>query len=220
MVLGRLLPITVVPLSRKKSQVILRPNHGNRRPHVPDDDRHTRDRLRNLDPLTEKLWNRARHARSSEGRSEELPFTEDKVLPQARRTFDLILEKLGEPDLEKASVRVRLLARTLKDDGGETLDLCAGHRTSGMQALLDQATSVVLACEDPDSLITMETEELAARIGEQFARAAIRRYSLDRTAPFSEGFDPDMTDTVEFLELLDLTFTTSILSALVKDLLR
>lgn len=55
MVLGRLLPITVVPLSRKKSQVILRPNHGNRRPHVPDDDRHTRDRLRNLDPLTEKL---------------------------------------------------------------------------------------------------------------------------------------------------------------------
>lgn len=141
------------------------------------------------------------------------------MLPHARRAFDQVLRKLGEPDLKETAVQTKFLAKTLKDEGPESLDLCAGHRASGMQALLDQAVSVMLAGEDPETLIGAGEDELAALIGEQFARGVIRRYSLDRAAPFLEDQAPDVADALDFLELADLTFTTSILRALIKDLL-
>lgn len=186
---------------------------------LPDDDRHTRDRVRTLDPVYDSLRKRAREGRESDTPPEQLALPEEDVLPHARRAFDQVLRKLGEPDLKETAVQTKFLAKTLKDEGPESLDLCAGHRASGMQALLDQAVSVMLAGEDPETLIGAGEDELAALIGEQFARGVIRRYSLDRAAPFLEDQAPDVADALDFLELADLTFTTSILRALIKDLL-
>ena len=186
---------------------------------MPDDDRHTRDRVRTLDPVGDTLWKRAREGRESDTPPEQLALPEEDVLPRAQKAFDQVLKKLGKPDLEEAADQAKVLAQTLKDEGPESLDLCAGHRSSGMQALLGQAVSIVLASEDPDVLISAGEDELAALIGEQFARGVIRRYALDRAVPFLEDDAPDVMDALDFLELADLTFTTSILRALIKDLL-
>lgn len=186
---------------------------------MPDDDRHTRDRVRTLDPLNDVLWKRAREARDSGTPPGQLTLPEGEVLPSTQKAFDQVLNKLGAPDLEEAAGRAKDLAQTLKDDGPESLDLCAGHRTSGMHALIDQAVSTVLTGEDPEEFLGLEPREVAARIGEEFARGAIRRYSLDRVAPFSEEDIPDAGDALDFLELADLTFSSTILRALIKDLL-
>lgn len=153
---------------------------------VPDDDRYTRDRVRTLDPLSGDLRKRARQGRESDISPDQMILPEDEVRPKLEKALPQILDKIGNPDLKSAAERTENLARTLKDDGPKSLDLCAGHRASGMQALIDQAVSTVLASEDPEALLALGAEELALRVGEEFARGAIRRYALDRVAPFSE----------------------------------
>lgn len=187
---------------------------------MPDDDRYTRDRVRTLDPLSDDLWKQAREARESGISPDQLTIPEVEILPKAKKAFDQVIDKVGRPDLEAAADRARDLAQTLKDDGPESLDLCAGYRTSGMQALLDQAVSTVLASEEPENLLALEPRELALRLGEEFALGAVRRYALDRVSPFSGGETPEAGDALDFIELADLTFTTSILKALINDLLR
>lgn len=187
---------------------------------MPDDDRHTRDRVRTLDPFSGDLRKRARQGRESGISPDQLTIPEDVVRPKLEKALVQVLDKIGKPDLDKAAERAEDLARTLKDDGPESLDLCAGYRTSGMRALLDQAVSTVLASEDPEHLLALGRDELAARVGEEFALGAIRRYALDRVAPFAEEESLDVGDVLDFLELADLTFTTSILRALGKALLR
>ncbi|PWV47358.1 hypothetical protein [Nocardiopsis sp. L17-MgMaSL7] len=186
---------------------------------MPDDDRHTRDRVRTLDPLDIALRERARKRRESGASPDQLTIPEAEVRPPLRRTLDTILEKLGKPDLDHAARRTRKLARTLRDDGPESLDLCAGHRKSGTQALVDQAIGTVLASCTPEDLIEAD-EGLALRIGEEFARGAIRRYALDRVSPFTGDYGPDAQDALDLLELADLTFTSTILRGLVSDLMR
>lgn len=188
---------------------------------MPDDDRHTRDRVRVLDPQYEELWRRARQGRDPGAGPVQLALPEEDVLPAAEKAFERVLSKIGQPDLHEAEERTAELARKLKGDRSESVDLCAGYRASGMQALLDQAVSVVLSSRTPDELLALAEEgELAAVIGEQFARGVLRRYSLDRAAPFSEELAPEAVDALDFLELADLTFTSSILRALAMTLVR
>lgn len=186
---------------------------------MPDDDRYTRDRVRTLDLLSDRIRKRAREGRAPDTTPEQLALPVDEVLPSAAKALEQIMAKIGTPDLEEAAERTRALAETLKEEGPGALDLCAGHRSSGMQALIDQAVSTVLAGEDPGSLLRCDPGTLAVRIGEEFALGAIRRYSLDRFAPFVEGDASDIGDALDFLELADLTLTSTILRELIKDLL-
>ncbi|WP_234004049.1 hypothetical protein [Nocardiopsis sp. SBT366] len=172
-----------------------------------------------MDPLDIELRERARKRRESGVPPDQLTIPEVEVGPPLRRALDQVLRKLGTPDLDHAAQRTRKLARTLKDEGPENLDLCAGRRTSGMRALVDQAIGTVLASCDPEDLIEAD-EELALRIGEEFALGALRRYALDRVSPFTGDYGPDAQDALDLLELADLTFTSTILRGLVSDLMR
>ncbi|WP_431870032.1 hypothetical protein [Nocardiopsis eucommiae] len=147
-----------------------------------------------------------------------MTIPEAEVLPPLERTLSQVLEKLGTPDLDQAAERTRELASDLRDRGPESLDLCAGYRASGMRALLDQAISTVLASGDPEELI--RNDELPLLIGEEFARGALRRYALDRVSPFAGDDAAHAEDALQLLELADLTFTSTILRALVGNLLR
>ncbi|MFI6575790.1 hypothetical protein ACIBFB_08310 [Nocardiopsis sp. NPDC050513] len=185
---------------------------------MPDDDRHTRDRVRVLDPVYGKIRAPGHRARreGTDPRQVNLPLDTET---RARRALGQITDALGRPDLDGAADRVRDLAHTLAEDGPDSLDLCAGYRGSGMRALVDQAVSVVLSSEDPRTLLESEPEDIAARVAEQFALGAIRRYALDRVGPFAAGDTPGVEDALDLLELTDLTFTSTILRALVDDLL-
>lgn len=187
---------------------------------MPDDDRHTRDRVRTLDPVAGELSRRAREREVSDPPPEQLALPEDDVRPRsrARETLTTVVDNLGRPDLEGAAERVRGFAQRL--ERGEVPDVCAGYRTSGTQALLGQAVTTVLAVEDPGSLLERSPEELATEIGAEFTRAALRRYALDRTAPFNVEDPAGMGEALGFLELADLTFTMPFLRALADDVLR
>ncbi|WP_241479557.1 hypothetical protein [Nocardiopsis lucentensis] len=137
-----------------------------------------------------------------------------------RRTVRDTVEKLGPPDLDTASERVRELANRLLTEGPNALDLCAGYRSSGMDALLDRAISVVLSAHDPTTLLGMDGGELAALVGEEFARGVIRRYAVDRFAPFQQEEGLGIDGFLDFLELADLTFGTALLRGLIDDILR
>ncbi|WP_047868145.1 hypothetical protein [Nocardiopsis sp. RV163] len=187
---------------------------------MPDDDRHTRDRVRTLDPLCGEIRGLAARIRAEarEPRQRELPLDTARV--RARKTLKQITDKLGEPDLCKAAKQAKAQAERIREKGPHSVDLCAGTRASGMQALLDQAVSVVLSSEDPADLMDMEAGELAAMVGEHFVLGALRRYGLDRLAPFGEEGTLGAEDALDFLELADLTFSTAILRALVQPFLR
>jgi hypothetical protein len=89
-----------------------------------------------------------------------------------------------------------------------------------MRALLDQAVSVVLSSQDPATLLAMDPGDLAELVGEHFVLGALRRYGLDRLAPFTGEGVADTAGALDFLELADLTLTTTILRSLVRSLLR
>lgn len=186
---------------------------------MPDDDRYTRDRVRTLDPLNNTLWKRAREGRETGTSPELLILPEDDFRPLLKKAFKQVKNNISQPDFEDAAHRAHDLAQTLKDDGPESIDLCAGYRTSGMQALLDQAVSTILSEKNTEEILKADTHELAAQVGEKFAFGVIRRYALDRIAPFSEGDAAETGDALDFLELADLTFTSTVLRELVEDLL-
>lgn len=185
---------------------------------MPDDDRHTRDRIRTLDPLCDEIRDLAIRAREEDRDPRQLELPLDSTEARARRALEQITEKLGRPDLKQAGERVRTLARRIEEEGPESLDLCAGTRALGMEALIGRAVGVVLSTEDPASLVDLTPEELAVRVGEEFVLGALRRYGIDRAAPFlgDGGFDIDVA--LDFLDIADLGFGL-LLKELVKDLL-
>lgn len=185
---------------------------------MPDDDRHTRDRIRTLDPLCDEIRGLAAQAHREGTDPRQLELPSDSIKDRARRALEQVIEKLGEPDLEQAGERVRTLAQQAQREGPESLDLCAGTRASGMEALIGRAVSVVLSTEDPDVLAELTPEELAVRVGEEFVLGALRRYGIDRAAPFLDNGELGIDAALDFLDIADLGFG-SFLKELVKKLL-